>query len=426
MFENFPKYTNYDPKVPVWCLTPNEGRCIHRFFDTSPISPSGEFAAVLRLPFEDRLNQAGDAAQVVLINLKTGEEKVVAETCGWEPQMGANINWGGDDHALIFNDVDTQTWTPQIVKLDPQTGKKERIEGGVYHVSPDGRYAAASSTDRMCRTQVGYGVFLPEDRIPRNIGARDDDGLFITDLETGERKLVFTLAQALEVIPAMDDENPDDWEIYGFHCKWSPQGDRLIFTIRRFPKEGENRFNLINCGHKSGQQLRFDVLTLKPDGSDVHNAVPSKYWDHGGHHINWYPDGKSLSMNLGGFGDGLSLVRVGYDGSDIRPIVENFPGSGHPSVHPDGKHMVADTYAWDQRCGFGDGTIPIRWIDTTTATEECLVRIGAVTEPKPHPALRVDPHPAWHRNWEWLSFNGVLPNENTRRVFLADLKGVIG
>ena len=62
----FPKYTQYDPQVPVYCVTPDEGRCLHRFFDTPPFSPSGRYLAVLRLPFEDRMPSPGDQAQIVL------------------------------------------------------------------------------------------------------------------------------------------------------------------------------------------------------------------------------------------------------------------------------------------------------------------------------------------------------------------------
>ena len=46
----FPRYTDHDPRVPVWCATPGRGGCYHRFFDTSPISPSGRFLAVTRMP----------------------------------------------------------------------------------------------------------------------------------------------------------------------------------------------------------------------------------------------------------------------------------------------------------------------------------------------------------------------------------------
>ena len=133
LHSRFPRYDQFSPKVPVWCLTPDWGGCIHRFFDTPPISPSGRFAAVFRMPFEDRQPRPGDKGQVVVIDLESGTERVVAETSGWEPQMGANINWGATDNELYFNDVDTQAWKPFAWKVDPQSGKRERMEGTVYH-----------------------------------------------------------------------------------------------------------------------------------------------------------------------------------------------------------------------------------------------------------------------------------------------------
>jgi hypothetical protein len=66
------------------------------------VSPSGRYVALLRLPFEDRLASPGDVAQVILIDLKTGTETHLAETLGWEFQLGANLNWGATDHELFF------------------------------------------------------------------------------------------------------------------------------------------------------------------------------------------------------------------------------------------------------------------------------------------------------------------------------------
>ena len=47
---SFPNYENFSPRVPVWCVTPERPACIHRFFDTSPISPSGRYVALFQLP----------------------------------------------------------------------------------------------------------------------------------------------------------------------------------------------------------------------------------------------------------------------------------------------------------------------------------------------------------------------------------------
>jgi len=120
--DKFPKYKEYDPLVPVWCVTPGENGCIHRFFDTSPFSPSQRYMAALKLPQEERLPVPGEKAQVVLIDLHEGTETIIAETMGWEPQMGANINWGATDGELYFNDIDADIWEPFCVKLNPLTG----------------------------------------------------------------------------------------------------------------------------------------------------------------------------------------------------------------------------------------------------------------------------------------------------------------
>ncbi|HRS96487.1 MAG TPA: hypothetical protein P5179_14550, partial [Candidatus Latescibacteria bacterium] len=49
--ERFERYRAFSPAVPIWCITPDGlDRCIHRFYDTSPVSPSGRYVALTRLP----------------------------------------------------------------------------------------------------------------------------------------------------------------------------------------------------------------------------------------------------------------------------------------------------------------------------------------------------------------------------------------
>lgn len=417
---SFPRLSGPGFAVPVAVVTPRTPGCFHRFFDTSPISPSGRYLAALRMPDETRLNRPGEAAEVVLVDLAAGTETVVARTCGWEVQMGANLNWGADDRSLVFNDVDTATWTPQLVRLDPLSGRSERVPGGVYHVSPDGRSAAAASMERMRRTQPGYGVMLPDERVPLNRGAPEDDGLFITDLASGRRRLVLSLAQAAAVIPELAGTDLSRWCIHGFHAKWSPQGDRLIFTVRRWRLDHPRAAAWSNIERGV---LRFDVLTCRPDGSQAVTAVPAVCWQHGGHHINWLPDGSGLSMNLGGLEeDGLRFARVGWDGSGLRPLLLDVRGSGHPSVHPCGG-ILTDSYTNEPPFARADGTTPLRWISLADGSERELVRIATEVPAGRPGALRVDPHPAWDRGGRLVAFN-AFP-DGTRRVLLADLAQVV-
>lgn len=413
----FSKYTEYDPAIPVWCVTPNAGGSIHRFFDTSPFSPSGRYMAVLRVPQEERLPQAGEKAEVVLIDLHTAEERVVAETSGWEFQLGANINWGADDQALFFNDVDVNYWEPIIIKLNPHTGEQQQLEGSIYRISPNGKTIISACAKRMRRTQFGYGVVIPDERVARNIGLSNEDGLYSTDVKSGKKKLLISIKEVFDA--TMDKEEQafyENGECYGFHCKYNPQGDRLLFTMRWFPAGQTSPWNMI-----STKTLKFWVVTMKFDGSDLHIAVGPEQWIKGGHHINWFPDGEHLSMNLGLDGDGqLYLVRVRYDGTGLRKIISSIPGSGHPTVYPGERYVLTDTYE-KEKTAFGDGTVPLRWIDLNNKTEQTLVRINvANSASKENSSFRVDPHPAWSPDFNYFAFNGYI--NGTRAVFVADMK----
>lgn len=416
--DRFPQYTKFNPEVPVWCVTPGEGRTIHRFFDTSPFSPSGRYLAAFRLPQEQRLPAPGEVGQVVLVDLHTAEERIVAESRGWEIQMGANVQWGADDTQLLFNDVDPATWESFAVCLNPLTGDARRLGGTVYKASPDGRLIASASLDRMRRTQPGYGVVIPDDLVPHNFGLTSDDGLYVTDVRTGQRRLLISIRDCVERSqPASEFRDADDMEIYGFHCKWNDQGSRLIFTLRGYATAGSKDF------YNMHGYLRFEVHTLDNDAQDVRLAVPGDQWDKGGHHINWFPDGDSLSMNLNINGNGMRFVRCGYDGAGLAPILPDVIGSGHPTVHPGGKGILTDAYCFEP-IAFGDGTIPIRWVDTSSGLERTLVRIRTETpQQAADSALRVDAHPAWDASRRWIAFNGFA--DGTRRVYVADLSEVI-
>jgi hypothetical protein len=318
--DSFSRYTEFDPLVPVWCVTPDLSGCIHRFFDTSPFSPSGRHIAVFQLPFEDRRPEPGDAGKVCLIDLQTGETRTVADTRGWEPQMGANINWGKSDHELFFNDVDTANWKPFAWKLDPLDGTREKMEGTVYHASPDGRWLISANMTTMRRTQPGYGVVVPDETVRRNVGPPDDDGFYVTDTTTGECRLFASIAEMLDMAdPPVKTDNVDRCEIYGFHSKFNPQGDWLMLSLRWFPEEEGPGFDVFQ--RKQAAVSLAWVTTPFPKDS-MHCSIGPEQWEKGGHHATWFPDGRRISMNLNIDRDGLRFVQVNADGSDLHKIPE--------------------------------------------------------------------------------------------------------
>lgn len=417
---HFPRYSEYDPIVPVYCLTPHRPGCFHRFFDTSPISPSGKYLAVFQLPFEDRLPEAGQYGNVVVIDLETGEEKHIIATAGWEPQMGANLNWGATDHQLYFNDVNQQTWEPFAWQFDVTNGEKRKMDGTVYHASSDGKWLISANMCNMGRTQPGYGVVVPHEVPQRNIGRSETDGFWLTNTETGRIERFFSIKELWEKAdPPVKESHPGQYEIYGFHSKFNPQCDRLMVSLRWFPALKEPSWNMFGINH---DEVRFAWITLKLDGSEVHCAVGPEEWEKGGHHGTWFPDGVHISMNLNIDRDVLRFVQVNQDGTGLRKMLSDVPGSGHPTVHLNGTDLITDTYTHEKGTSFGDGTIPLRWVNLLTGDVQNLVRINTAT-PYNESVLRVDPHPAWDRSWQYVVFNGFV--DGTRRIFLADMRTLL-
>jgi len=412
----FPAYDDFGPSVPVHCVTPDGTGYIHRYYDSSPFSPSGRYFAVTRLPFEDRLPKPGDTAEICVVDLATGELRTVAETRGWDVQLGAQLQWGADDRTLLYNDLETRDWMPYGVRLDPQTGEHRRLAGTVYSVSPDGRWAASPCLRRMAVTQRGYGVVVPGDHIPQNRGAPGDDGIWLTDLESGDTRLLVSLARiAQEALPPIAATGRRG-DFFGFHVKWNPQGTRLMLVLRWLPRSWLPWKRKRRFGAKQ-------VITMDADGGNLRVAVSAERWARGGHHPNWCPDGEHVLMNLNTQGDGLRFARLSLDGSACETLASNLPGSGHPTLHPDGRHLLTDVYV-DEPLAFDDGTAPIRLVDLDGGVETTLVRIRIQPlAERATGALRVDPHPAWDRSYTRIAFNACP--DGRRKVFVADLRDLL-
>lgn len=408
VFSRFPRCTEFDALVPVARVA--TGRIIHRFFDTSPISPSGRLMGLFRLPNEVRPPQPGETGEVVVVDLATGRERTVATTRGWETQMGANVQWGATDADLFFNDVDPATWKPFAVQLDPATGKSRRIDGTVFTISPDGRQLTSYNLIASRWIQVGYGVVIPDRLARRNIGPVDDDGLFLTDVATGKTRLIASIRDIYErAVPKLRIEYAERCEFYCFQIRWNRQGTRVMAFLRWNDPKAEK-----------GGPRRLTLVTMKPDGSDIWLAVTPEQYARGGHHPMWTPDGEHITINLN-VRDGtkdLDLVQVRYDGADLRSI--HPIGSGHPSMHPTLPFVITDAYPREPVTR-GDGTAPLRLIDLRKKKEVALAQVLLTRSDsaKLTSEHRIDAHPVWDASGRYVVFNGVY--QDTRSVFMADV-----
>ncbi len=407
-FKRFPADSEFDAKVPIARVA--SGRIIHRFFDTSPISPSGRYVGLFRLPQEVKPPQPGEAGEVVVVDLQTGKERVVASTRGWETQMGANVQWGKTDADLFFNDVDVATWTPFAVRLNPATGETKKFDGTVFTVSPDGTKLTSYNLIASRKIQVGYGVVLPEEKTRKNVGPVSDDGLFVTEIATGKTRMIASIRDIYEkAVPKLEIPNAERMEFYCFQIRWNPQGTRVMAFLRWHDP----------AAPRGGPRL-LTLVTMKGDGSDIRLAVTPKQYARGGHHPMWAPDGENITINLNIRDDtkDLDIVSVRYDGANLHSI---YPvGSGHPSMHPTLPFVITDAYT-NEPLARGDGTVPLRLIDLRDKTEVALAHVLARRSDSAQLSseFRIDQHPVWDASGRFIVFNGV--HNDTRAVYIADV-----
>lgn len=120
----------FESRVSVKVVTPPRGHYMTTFFDIDPVSPSGRYLAVTRVPFIWRMPNVGDRAQVVVIDLEEGVAQPIYTTAGWGTQLGANVQWGLTDQILYCNDL--LSGRPVGVELDRVTRSARVLDGPIY------------------------------------------------------------------------------------------------------------------------------------------------------------------------------------------------------------------------------------------------------------------------------------------------------
>ncbi len=397
----FKPYRPDQTLCPIHKVTPEDGVYIHTFFDRSPISPDGQYLVCLRMPFQDRMPKPGEKAEVCLIDLKKQKIETLYATDGWEPQTAAHQQWGPSGKYIYFGDVEDHR--PVTVRFDIKNRSYDIFDGPLYQISPDERYAASVDLAMIGQTQGGYGVIVKDQYIKEmQPGASPNEGLWVTDLKTGKKKLLVSMAQCYELLPNKDQYKGGTF--FGFHVKYNRQGTRMMLVVRNRPPEG---------GYEPS------LVTFKPDGSDLKLALANEVWGLGGHHPDWHPNGTHITHNLH-IGEKMRFCQFKYDGSDFELLSHKLVGGGHPSFHVDGRYMVSDAYIHEDFTT-EDYEVPIRWLDMKNETEKYLCTIFTFKEHKG--VLRCDPHPAWSFDFNKISFNGV--DQGKKSIYVADVSDLV-
>ena len=134
-----------------------------------------------------------------------------------------------------------------------------------------------------------------------------------------------------------------------------------------------------------------------------------------------------MNLTPPGLDDTLRFCTLAPDGSGFRVLTDRHVGSGHPSVTPETRYLLSDSYP-SEPMATAAGEVPIRLINLETETEQTVCTIftdvGRLYDVRRYwGPSKLDVHPAWNRDFTQICFNGAP--EHRRQVFLADLSEVL-
>jgi len=309
---------------PVRTIT--KGPKFHWFgyYDKLQFDPSVRYVLGMETDFEHRSPRADDVIRVGMVDLEDGDRWIeLGTSTAWCWQQGCMLQWRpGSQTEVLWNDRQGDRYVCHV--LDIATGEKRTIAHPIYSVSPCGKWAVSLDFRRVNDMRPGYGYAGFAD--PNgDLLAPEDSGLFRVDLETGEQRLLLSLAEIAEI--PFEKYDLSGAKHYFNHLLVSPDGRRFEF-LHRWRMEGLRSFGT-------------RMLTAAADGSDVRVIDPSGYTSH----FIWRdPDHILAWSRAESDGDAFYLFEDRQGGTIEVVDKAAMPRNGHCTYLPGNGWILNDTY----------------------------------------------------------------------------------
>jgi hypothetical protein len=370
----------------------------HHFFGyigqcrTIPWNASGRYILGLEIYRIDRMPAPEDAATIILVDTRNDNHILrIDQTQAWNPQQGTMFYWNplAPETQFFFNDRDLTSGKVFTVLYDIE--KRRRIREYRYEDAPIGNGGVAA--DGSAWLGLNYGRLARLRLVTGYLGALDwsaderapgNDGIFIVDSRTGEKRLLVSYRQLEAKLKEQDPDLEHDG-LFINHTLWSRKSDRVYFFVRA----GWNR--------KGGQRINVP-FSIRADGTGL------TVQDFIGGHPEWAED----SLLIGRQGRNQILYDV-----DQKKVIEQW---GSPEIFPDpeGDVSLSPNGQWFVNGHTKDGKnhyTVYRRSDGAYARSEGLDRglYGG--------DVRIDPGPSWNRSNDALLVPGISENM-TRQMFI--------
>ncbi len=377
----------------------------HHFFGyigqslTTPWNADGRYILALRTTFHDRMPNAGEAAEVILIDTQNKNRVVpIEKSRAWNFQQGTMFSWNPKQpqSQFFFNDRAAQSNQVYTVLYDVE--RKQRLREYRFEdvpvanggVSPTGEFFMAINYGRMARLRPVTGYPGAAD-FTAEVPAPTNDGVFRVDVESGERRLVVSFRQLRDLLRDRH-EKIDEVEFYINHTLVNRTGEYVYFFARA-------RFD--------NDPMAINVpCSVRADGTELtaHEFI--------GGHPEW-----DLGNVLIGAKDGR---QVRYD--IMQQAIVGQIGTPQIILVPGGDISLSSDANWFA-CGYSSrGDRGQNEYVILRRSDGAFARSGKFSRgPYTKGELRIDPAPRWNRGQTAILVPAIT-NDRTRQLHLIQIK----
>lgn len=361
-------------------------------------SAEGRYATVLETDVKSGLPTEKDAAILGVVDAGDNNRFIpLTDTRCWNFQEATMAHWLGTapNESFIYNDLVDGRFVSVVFNM--RTKAKRRVPYPVSAVTRDGKWAVSINYARLRLTRPDYGYGGNGQDARESVTWPEDDGLWLVNLETGEGRLIVSIASVRDRMPPVKDPQA---LAYFCHTVFSRDGKKVFWLARSV----ENI-----AGQKVVRKWETTAFVCNTDGGGVVRCFPDGW---GGSHFNWL-DGERMVVSAKYNNAVWSHVFFTPGKDDYTRLGRGLLDfDGHGVFSDDGRWLATDTYP---------DKLDERKLMVLRMADQAILPLGAFFVPEVYREQysRCDLHPRWRPDGKMLAFNSV--HEGTRQVYVIDV-----
>ena len=304
-------------------ITNADGHYFFGYYDIPFLDKSGKYHLCHKVGFLDRLPEKDDVVEIGMIDLSDNNRYIpLSKTTAWNFQQGSFLRWHPTEKDCIIYNVRTENGYNSEI-LNVVTGEKKRLDMPAATVSPCGKYSISINFSRMFDFRAGYGYngFKDENF---SVDAPKNDGIFLTDLETGKSELVLSLAEMRDFLKSRNSLVANG-KILVNHINFNTTGSRFVALVRTFAT-GENEW-------------RTATVTGNFDGTDLYLLNDYKLASH------YYWKNENELLIWATHKDETMLYLLKDKSEEYEAYTDDcFKPDGHCSYSKNNQYILYDSY----------------------------------------------------------------------------------